>query len=308
MKAWVLGGPTASGKTAVAHLIAKEWNAVVLCADAMAVYRGLDIGTAKPDRTMRAAVSYFGIDLVDPCQTFSAGEFVRAARDAAEEASRQGRPLIVVGGSGLYISAVVLGLDAPPSDPAKRAEWEILYRDGGVEKLQAALQALDPHAFESLSDPRNPRRLIRALERAASGQPSPRAWAVRGGLSPICVLRRNPVDLRARIWFRAREMVENGLIEEARRLRAEYPGLSATARHAIGYAEAYSVLDGQLSEEEAIQAIARRTWRLARRQMTWFRHQLPATWIDIHPEESPEAVADRVRRAWEEHGPVDLHV
>lgn len=309
MSAWVLTGPTASGKSAVAHQLAEQMEAVVLCADAMTVYRGLDIGTAKPDASMRARVPYFGLDLVDPDQTFSVGKFCSAAREAKHFAERTGRPLIVVGGSGLYLSAILRGLEgASPADPVRRMHWERVYRDQGVLALQAALKALSPSAFQALADPQNPRRLIRALERAESGAPSPTTWRTNVHMKPVCGLLMESSLLKARIAERARSMLVSGLIEEAARIRSQRPILSQTARHAIGYEEAFGVLDGRLTESEAIDRIARRTWQLARRQMTWFRHQFPVSWVHVTADMSATETATAVRRQWEQDGPSPLHL
>lgn len=309
MMAWVLGGPTASGKTVIAHALAEAMGAVILCADAMTVYRGLDIGTAKPDAALRARVPYYGLDLVDPDQTFSAGAFREEARRAAARAESEQRPLILVGGSGLYLSAALKGLDeSPPPDPERRAYWEALWRREGIEGLQRELLRLDPAAFTALADPQNPRRLLRALERAEAGVPPPASWKKRPHRPKIAALRLSPEALRGRIRARAAAMFHGGLLEEARAARARWPQWSRTAQHAIGYAEAFEVLDGRLSLEEAIDRTTARTWQLARRQMTWLRTQLDTAWIDITEEMSAEQAGELVRRRWETDGPTPLHL
>lgn len=309
MKAWFLAGPTATGKSVVAHLIAKEIGAAILCADAMTVYRGMDIGTAKPDAAMRSEVPYYGIDLVDPCETFSVGAFIQTARLVAAEADLTGRPLIVVGGTGLYLSALLFGLEkVPPHAPEERQKWEDLYAREGIPGLQAALRERDPDALESLADPRNPRRLIRALEVSGAGCRFPRRWKDMRNTQPICALRMDGVFLKRRILDRTHKMLAHGLLDEASEIRSRFPALSRTARQAIGYQEAFAILDGTLSREEAVKSIVSRTWKLARKQMTWFRHQLQAEWVDVSTTDSPRIVADRVLDAWNRHGPCDLHV
>jgi tRNA dimethylallyltransferase len=308
MNAWFLAGPTAAGKSAVAHLLAEDMKAAILCADAMTVYRALDIGTAKPDASMRASVPYYGLDIVDPDRTFSAGAFLDEARRAAEAAASAGRPLIVVGGSGLYLSALLRGLDpAPAPNPSARARWEAVLRERGVEALEDALRAQYPAAWAALADPRNPRRLIRALERAEAGAPTPTGWR-EAKLAPVCALQIEPDALKRRIASRARAMIVRGLVDEAARIRARWPVLSRTARHAIGYDEAFAVLDGKITEGQAVERIAARTWRLARRQMTWLRHQLPVIWIEAGGSASVREIADAVRREWDRHGPHTLHI
>lgn len=306
-QAWVLAGPTAVGKTAVAHRLAEQLGANVLCADAMAVYRGLDIGTAKPDSSLLGRVPYRGLNLVDPDQSFSAGAYVEEARRAADEAFSSSRPLIVVGGTGLYISAVLRGLHTGRApDPARRAHWERIWKEHGTAALQVALKELNADAYARLADPQNPRRLIRALERSEMGEPVA-SWEEQA-LHPITALGMEPALLRARIERRAREMFEAGLLEEAARIRAAWPNLSATACHAIGYAEAFAVLDGSIKIEAAIARTATRTWQLARRQMTWFRHQLPVSWVAVTEETKLDELAAVVRRQWEQDGPATLHL
>lgn len=305
--AWILAGPTAVGKTAVAHRLAEQLGAFVLCADAMTVYRGLDVGTAKPSAEMLAQAPYRGLNLVDPDEFFSVGAYVAEARRAFDEAASLQKPFIIVGGTGLYISALLRGLDSgTEADPARRAHWESVHKEGGVPALQKALKKLDAKAFAALADPNNPRRLIRGLERAESGEVE-RTWNKRE-LSPITALQMEPALLRTHIEIRAHEMFGGGLVEEAARIRREWPELSATASKAIGYAEAFAVLDGELKPLEAIARTVTRTWQLARRQMTWFRHQIPVSWLAVTEETKLEELALAVRRQWEQDGPSSIHI
>ncbi len=305
--AWVLAGPTAAGKTSVAHRLAVARGAHVLSADAMAVYRGMDVGTAKPGADLRAELSYHGLDLVDPDQPFSAGAFVEEARRASDAAQHAGRPLIIVGGTGLYLSALLRGLSTgAPADPALRARWEQVWREQGLSGLHAALRARAPEALANLADPQNPRRVIRALERLEAGAGMDDSWTRTP--SPIVALGMAPDRLKRRIAERVRAMFRGeGLLEEARRLRARWPQLSPTARHAIGYAEAFAVLDGSMTIDAACARAASRTWQLARRQMTWFRHQLPVSWVQVTDDMNDEMIAAHVSRQWEQDGPSALH-
>ena len=306
--AWILVGPTAVGKSDVAHLLAQQRGAMVLSADAMAVYRGMDIGTAKPDARMRGEVPYRGIDLVEPADVFSVGAYCRHAQSVVNEAARENRPLLVAGGTGLYVSSLVRGLATPsPVDPERRSHWERLWQAEGLEGLQRALRQLDAGALDRLADPRNPRRLIRALERAEAGTPPDQNWR-RPMASRIVGLRMDPGLLRARIQQRAQWMFASGILDEAARLRRHPHPLSHTAAQAIGYAEAFDVLDQRLSVAEAVARTAARTWQLARRQMTWFRRQLPVSWIDVGAADAREQLAAQVSRQWEQDGPTALFI
>lgn len=304
----ILVGPTASGKSAVAlHLaLLARPPRPILSADSMTVYRGMDLGTAKPDAAERAAVPMFGLDLADPGQPFSVGDWLAALRAAAPAIAAGGAPPIVVGGTGLYVKCLTEGLDSAPSDPARRAAAEDLLARLGLEALQAATRALNPEQYARLRDPENPRRLVRAYELLAAGQPLPAAE--ERPRPKLAGLRLPPEELRARIARRARQMFARGLIEEVRALRAQYPALSATARHAIGYDEAALVLDGRISEEEAIRRTALRTGQYAKRQLTWFRHQADVVWIDVGPRDDTERLAHKVRQVWARLGPAPLRL
>jgi tRNA dimethylallyltransferase len=305
---WFLVGPTASGKTAAAHRLALRLGADVLSADSMLVYRGLDIGTAKPDAAMRREVRYWGVDVADPGESFSAGRFRDVALEAFRAAEAAGRPLLVVGGTGLYIKALTHGLTpTSPPDPASRARWERLFREEGVAGLQRALRARSDQAFRAVADPGNPRRLIRALERLADGivESSP-AWAPpdAGPAMPGLVLPR-PL-LHARIEARVRRMYADGLLDEVRRLldSGMWPG--RTACQAIGYTEAAAVIRGEWGLEDAVAATAAATRRLAKRQMTWFRRQARVAWIEVDEGMTADQVADAVGRVWDANGPVPV--
>ena len=309
LSAHILVGPTASGKSAVAlHLaLAARPPRPILSADSMTIYRGMDLGTAKPDAQERAAAPSFGFDLADPDRTFSVGDYL-AAMQAAAPALAACRALpIVVGGTGLYVKGLTEGLDsAAVDDPAPRAAAEALLNAEGLEALQAATRALNPEQYARLRDPENPRRVVRAYELLASGHSLP--VAEERPRPKVAGLRLPPDELRARIARRARQMFAYGLVEEVRGLRAKYPTLSETARHAIGYEEAGRVLDGQIREEEAIRLVAVRTGQYAKRQMTWFRHQADVVWVEVGPDDSTERIAGRVAKIWAAHGPAPLRI
>lgn len=273
----------------------------------MLVYRGMDIGTAKPTASERGRIPYFGMDLVTPAEPFSTGLWLAdaalalASRDAAQEPR-----LIVAGGTGLYIKALTDGLEAPAADPESRARWQALFERDGLAALQRALAARAPGALETLADPSNPRRLIRALEHLDAHGRLPAQWKQRAAPAPITVLRLPREQLHARIARRAGQMFAQGLVEEVRALRQRYPAWSPTASQAIGYAEAGALLDGALSLSEATERIVVRTRQLAKRQETWFRHQAQAVWLEIDDNDPPERVARRVLDTWRQHGPTPV--
>lgn len=308
LAAHFLVGPTGSGKSAVAQHLALKSRPPrpVLAADSMTIYRGMDVGTAKPDAADRAAVPSFGFDLVDPDRPFSVGDWLAAVRAAAPAIAACGAPPIVVGGTGLYVKCLTEGLDGAPTDPVHRAAAEALLNAEGLEALQAAARALNPAEFAKLRDPENPRRVVRAYELLAAGQPLP--VAAERPKPKLAGLALPPNELRARIARRARQMFAYGLVEEVRALRAKYPALSDTARHAIGYEEAARVLDGEIPEEEAIRRTALRTGQYAKRQMTWFRHQADVVWIDVGPRDDVERLSGKVQAIWHTHGPAALRL
>lgn len=281
-----LAGATATGKSAVAQLLAERFGAAVLSADAMLVYRGLDIGTAKPSLAERGTVLYFGVDCVTPADDFSAAAWLKEAERASTAAGR----VIAAGGTGLYFSALLRGLDpAPPCDPVLRAELEAC----SLAELQARLEATG-HA---IADRSNPRRLVRALEILASGGTLPKGWGARAKPKLTALTWERSV-LHQRIARRVEEMYAAGLLEEAERMRTAYPQWSRTAAQAIGYAEAFAVLDGALSPEEAKERTVIRTRQLARRQETYLRGQFEVTWICGEPGMTVAQLADRVAGAW----------
>jgi tRNA dimethylallyltransferase len=312
MSGWaahILVGPTASGKSAVAlHLaLAARPHRPILSADSMTIYKGMDLGTAKPDAQERKLVPSFGFDLATPDQPFSVGDYLAAVRAAAPALAACRAMPIVVGGTGLYIRCLTEGLDsAAVADPAPRAAAEALLQAEGLEALQAATRRLNPEQYAKLRDPENPRRVVRAYELLAAGHPLP--VAEERPRPRIAGLGLPPDELRARIARRARQMFAYGLVEEVRTLRTRYPALSETARHAIGYEEAGLVLDGKIHEEEAIRRTAVRTGQYAKRQMTWFRHQADVVWIEVAPDDSTERIAGRVQKVWAAHGPAPLRI
>lgn len=284
---YCLAGATATGKSAVAQLLAERIGGVILSADAMLVYRSLDIGTAKPSRAERGDVPYFGIDCVTPAEDFSAAMWL----NEAERASASSAPCIVAGGTGLYFSALLRGLDpSPPSNPALRATLEAL----PLEALQARLAATG----RTIADPSNPRRLVRALEILESGGELPGGWQEK--VKPaLTALTWDRAVLHQRIARRVEEMYAAGLLVEAERARTLYPQWSRTAAQAIGYAEAFAVLDGTMSLAEAKERTVIRTRQLARRQEVYLRGQFEVTWIRGESGDTVESLAEKVAQEWQ---------
>jgi len=303
-QAFFLVGPTAAGKTNVAQRLAESMGADILSADSMLVYRGMNIGTAKPSPAERSRVRYWGLDLVDPSESFSVARFIQEARRCFESAHERSVPVIIAGGTGLYIKALLNGLDElPDPSPAVRARWQAVLECDGLEGLRTALAARNPAWLEGLADPSNSRRLIRALELIESGfLAPPHSWGNRLRESVVTGIEVPREVLVKRIEFRVHEMYEAGLLDETQALVTRYGKLSGTAAGAIGYAEAMSRLQGTLSQAAAIHLTIQRTRQLAKRQMTWFRHQINVSWIPMAGTDFT-SVARRVTADWQQHGP-----
>ncbi len=304
--AWFLVGPTATGKTAVAHHLAHEMGFELLSADAYQLYRELAIGTAKPDAAERRGLRYHGLDWASVSERFSVGQFLRRARQAFDDCAGRGHRMLVVGGTGLYIRALLDGLDAEAAaDPEIRRRWRGLLDAGGPEALRAAVAQRSPGLLGRMPDPRNPRRLLRVLERLEQGlDPLPETPRARDATPPLPLLSCEPAALARRIEQRAGRMFADGLVDEVRRADAAADGRwSETARAAIGTAEALAVIEGRLSTTQAIEQVAARTRQLAKRQRTWYRHQVPTR--DIEAPEDPRDVSRAARDVvehWRLHG------
>ncbi len=288
----VLTGLTASGKTAAALALADDFSIEVISADSRQVYRGMDIGTAKPTAAERARAPHHLVDIINPSQTYSAHRFVQDARRALDDIRRRGRVPVVVGGTGFYIKALVDAelLAGVPPDAELRRDLDALLAREGVDGLASRLARLDPIRAATI-DRANPRRLIRAIEVAeghggggASRPPPP---------SVIFGIDHSPDVLAARIERRVHAMYAGGLVEETRTLLERHVPPDAPALTGVGYREAAAVLDGSLTLDEARQRTVSRTRQYARRQRTWFRHQLPVHWRT--PETIVEALAAQLR-------------
>lgn len=275
-------GATASGKSAVALALAEELGGEIVSCDSMQIYRGLDIGTAKPSADERARVPHHLLDLVDPDLQLSAAEWAARADAAIADVTARGRLPIVVGGTGLYFRALRWGLVAAPArDEALRAR---LYAEEAAEPgaLHRRLARVDPVAAARLG-PRDLQRVVRALEVAAHSdrplsalQAEHAAAAVERHPLRVAVLDPPPALLDERIAARARAMLAAGLVEETRAARARF-GPAAPAFASVGYREVCQFLDGALAAAELEPAIVRATRRYARRQRTWFKKERDVT-------------------------------
>jgi tRNA dimethylallyltransferase len=273
-------GPTASGKSALAMALAQRLPIELVIADSRQVYRGMDVGTATPSAADRAAVPHHLLDLATPDEPFTVARWVAAAREAIAQIAGRGALPLVVGGTGLYVSALVDGYDfgAQPWGPELRETLTAELEAVGLAPLAERLVRLDP-ATAARTDLRNPRRVVRALERVTSGAgAAPGGSPYAGRLALLGLARPRPVLYR-RIDERAAALFDGGLVEEVRGLlEAGYgPELPPMTGH--GYREAARLLAGEWSREEAIAVTARRTRQYAKRQLSWFRRDPRIVWL-----------------------------
>ena len=281
-------GPTASGKTEAGLAIAERLGAEILSVDSMLVYRGMDVGTAKPTPDERARVPHHLLDVAGPGESFSVSAFQALAREALVDMAARAVGVLVVGGSGLYFRAVVDGLAFPPTDPATRRELERQAEALGPDRLYERLATSDPEAAARI-EPENVRRTVRALEVAAvTGRPFSSFAADWERYPPDAVrpagVDMDPAALGERIRTRVQAMVEGGLLDEVRALLDEGAGPSLTSGQAIGYAEVIEHLAGRLSLDEAVARTVKRTRALARRQLAWFRRDPRIRWFRAGPD------------------------
>ena len=276
-------GPTASGKTALGIALAREFGGEIVSADSRQIYRGMDIGTAKPTAAERRAIPHHLIDIKDPDEDYTVADYQRDAIAAINSIIARGNVPLLVGGTGLYVRAVLENLDIPKTvaNPELRAQIEKEIADVGLEAVFKKLVALDPEAAYVV-DPKNPRRVVRALEVAiATGVPFTAQRAKHAPLFDTLVLGLNPAPeiLRERIDRRVDAMMRDGLVHEVSTLIKKY-GQAPTAFDAIGYREIVAHLDGALSLEDATTVIKMDTWHYAKRQMTWFKKSNRIHWIE----------------------------
>jgi tRNA dimethylallyltransferase len=276
-------GPTAAGKSALAmHAARAHPDVELLAADAMQVYRGMDVGTAKPSAEERRAVRHHGIDLVDPSEAFTVAQYQADAERALASIAQRGNRALIVGGSGLYVRAVLDHLTLPGEWPSVRAELEA---EPDTAALHRRLEQLDRAAAAGMT-PQNRRRVVRALEVCLG---SGRAFSSYGpGLGTYPPTEVTQLGLRVarsilagRIECRVHQMMDDGLLSEVRVLADRPGGFSRTAGQALGYKELLDHLAGRVSLDEAVATIIVRTQRFAARQERWFRRDPRIRWIDV---------------------------
>ena len=277
LNCWFLTGPTASGKTSVATPLAHQINAEIVSLDSMAVYRGMDIGTAKPTEQDRQRVPHHLVDVMDPNQEFSIAEYLAAAESTVAEVHSRGKAVVFVGGTPLYLKALLRGMSAGPAP-----DWEFrqqvkqeLERHGQVD-LHKRLEQIDPLSASKIH-PNDTKRMIRALEvHKLTGQPiSHQQVEFEDGHQAedcrVFVLEWPKHVLHQRIDERVQNFFERGIVEEVQQLLEKFGPLSRTAIQAVGYREVVEYLEGLRDLEQTIELVKIRTHRFAKHQVTWFR-------------------------------------
>jgi tRNA dimethylallyltransferase len=302
-EAIVITGPTGTGKSALAVEVAERLNGAIVSTDSRQIYRHMDIGTAKPSAASRRRVPHYGLDLLDPDESYSAGRFARDAWRWIEEIGERGKVPVVVGGTGFFIRALLEPLGPEPElTPERLMPVRRFLSNLPVDELHRWLRRLDPQRAEQLSGEGGRQRLGRSLEVVLLSGRRHSWWLGRPALTaPLAacvfclVLPRE--ELNRRIDERFDRMMKEGLVDEVRglleRFAADAPGLNS-----VGYAELIAHLGGAYSLEVAVEAAKRSTRRYARRQSTWFRHQLPddTTWLAA--DRSPAELTGEIARAW----------
>ena len=302
MPAIAIGGPTASGKSAVADLVASELGSPVISADAMQVYRGMDIGTAKVPADARA-VPLLLVDLVDPTEPYSAALYQRDARREIDRLLSEGTTPVLCGGTGLYLRAALDDLRFPAGEltDERRRSYQAFAEEHGAAALHELLRARDPESA-ALIHPNNVKRVVRALEMCDEGvsyaqqaagfsEPKPRYEHLDFALT------MDRARLYARIDARVDRMLAAGFADEVRDLLAAGARDALTSRQAIGYQELIRVLDGELSLEEAAALMKQRTRRYAKRQLSWWRRDPRTIWIDMDEHDAASAARAILERA-----------
>ncbi len=281
----VIVGPTASGKTALSIEVAKQFGGEIVSGDSMQIYKLMDIGTAKPTVEERQGIPHHMIDFLPPEQKYDVASFVRDARGCIDDIHRRGKLPVLVGGTGLYIDHVVKDteFEKTDTDAAYRAELEKIAQERGNEYLHRLLAEIDPQAAEKIH-PNNVRRVIRAME----------VFQTTGKTFTQCNLESIKAPVYDAVWFglnmprellydrinrRVDLMMERGLLDEVKTLRALGVSTQSTAMQAIGYKELLRYLDGECALEEAVELIKQESRRYAKRQLTWFKRNPDIHWL-----------------------------
>jgi tRNA dimethylallyltransferase len=295
-------GVTGCGKGRLAFELAEVVGGEIISIDSMKVYRRMDIGTAKPSKEAQRRMKYHLVDIVEPSEPFSVGLFLDAALSAVGQVKLHNKPIIAVGGTALYIKALLYGLfEGPGGDEKVRSELRERAEDKGLEQLYHELEKVDSLAAENIH-PNDAKRIIRALEvYEVTGRPISslqRQWSAPDMTHhwKIIGLRREKTDVSTRINRRTQKMIAEGLVGEVRSLLGEDKPLSKQARCAIGYAEIIDYLSGRITLEDAVELIRKNTRRLAKNQRTWFKTFKNVHWLDIGPEEPHERILSRTNK------------
>jgi tRNA dimethylallyltransferase len=295
-----LTGATATGKTAVAIELARRLDAEIVSLDSMTVYRGMDIGTAKPSPAEQAQVPHHLLDIVDPAEEYSVAQYVEDAAATVAAIRQRGREVLFVGGTPLYLKSLLRGLfEGPPANWNLREQIEEELEAVGQAALHERLQQVDPLAAAAIH-PHDTRRMIRALEVfRATGEPLSHQQMQfddgrRAEECRVFVLRRERKELHQRIEGRVEAMIDVGLVKEVEQLTADGKSLGRTARQAVGYQEALAFLAGEHDRAQMIERIKVRTRRFAKRQGTWFRSLSECRFVDIAGEADDCEIAERM--------------
>ena len=281
-----VGGPTASGKTALSVALARAFDGEIINADSMQIYKNLDVGTAKPSAEERQGIPHYLLDFLSPETPYSVADFTAAADPLIRDITARGRLPLVVGGTGLYITSLLSGMAFAPekTDPAIRARLQARADTEGGAALYAELQRIDPD-YAAQVHPNNLPRVIRALElfEATGRRMSDQRREARPAEAPyhalcLCLTCRDRAVLYSRIDRRVDEMVENGVLDEARQVY-DHRDAYRTAAQAIGYKEFFPYFEGTASLTECTERLKQATRNYAKRQLTWFRRQNDAVWL-----------------------------
>lgn len=297
-----VGGPTASGKTALSVALARAFDGEIINADSMQIYKNLDVGTAKPSAEERQEIPHYLLDFLSPETPYSVADFTAAADPLIRDITARGRLPLVVGGTGLYITSLLSGMAFAPekTDPAIRARLQARADTEGGAALYAELQRIDPD-YAAQVHPNNLPRVIRALElfEATGRRMSDQRREARPAEAPyhalcLCLTCRDRAVLYSRIDRRVDEMVENGVLDEARQVY-DHRDAYRTAAQAIGYKEFFPYFEGTASLTECTERLKQATRNYAKRQLTWFRRQNDAVWLYLDEEDVTEHACTLVR-------------
>lgn len=297
-----VGGPTASGKTALSVALARAFDGEIINADSMQIYKNLDVGTAKPSAEERQGIPHYLLDFLSPETPYSVADFTAAADPLIRDITARGRLPLVVGGTGLYITSLLSGMAFAPekTDPAIRARLQARADTEGGAALYAELQRIDPD-YAAQVHPNNLPRVIRALElfEATGRRMSDQRREARPAEAPyhalcLCLTCRDRAVLYSRIDRRVDEMVENGVLDEARQVY-DHRDAYRTAAQAIGYKEFFPYFEGTANLTECTERLKQATRNYAKRQLTWFRRQNDAEWLYLDEEDVTERACTLVR-------------